>query len=229
MLEKMLQYQEIDKKAKNIKDLLQNSECKKKMQECKAFFGGVDEKVALLDNEACSIAIKVENLQKSFEENTGKIDEYSELIDTCEDNKELEYLMGKVSKLKSAINEIQTQITSLKKESVVIINKYKKLRETSDSLKAEYLSNKAEYEKLKESKKDEMKQIEDQLKEMEKDLDKKFLSDYKEVRAQYFPVLVKLNGNSCGYCGMELSQSALNSAGENLYIKCDECHRLLVK
>ena len=73
-------------------------------------------------------------------------------------------------------------------------------------------------------------EIAGKLKELSKSIDSNIMQVYQKRRNEnVFPVLVPLNGNSCGGCHMELPFANITKLNEEGVITCEHCRRIVYK
>lgn len=73
-------------------------------------------------------------------------------------------------------------------------------------------------------------EIEKKLKSLEKNIDGKLLEAYKKRRGEnIFPIVVALNGNSCGGCHVELPFANIVKLDSEGILICEHCRRIIYK
>jgi predicted nucleic acid-binding Zn-ribbon protein len=104
---------------------------------------------------------------------------------------------------------------------------YDQVKVKTKKANEQYKEYNEKYTALKASVQGEMKQIQTELAELRKSIDPEKMKKYDEKRNATFPVLVPLNGNRCGRCGMELSMKALADLEAGEVIECDNCRTIV--
>lgn len=229
MLQKLLEYQASDKKLRDIKSEVNSSECAKTLSKSKKFLTSVDSMVAKLDSLSLQVLTDYEAVKETYNENEGQISKYADMIGECEDEKELDYLSNKVNVLAVLVKELKAKLEKIEKKMNDVRAKYNELKQNTKQAQVEYNESRVKYEELKNERLAEISKIEEDMKKLEKDIDKEILTKYNTLKKDIFPVIVKLNGDSCSGCGMQLPQSSMGDLKVKNVIQCSECGRMIYK
>ena len=229
MINKLLAYQEIDGKKKEIEKMLAQSESRKKMAVAKRFLETVEEKLAKLEARASDLNALFESAVASQKKYALESQDFLHAIDDIEGEKEANYLVRKLDELSAKLKNLDEEIVKLEKEIKSVLAEYSKLRLDTNNAKQQYVSSKEEYAKLKDSVKDEVAEIEKQLAVAEKEVEPNIMAIYKKKRLEdkIYPVLYSLKGNVCGSCYMELPGVTIAELQSGKIVECDQCKRLL--
>lgn len=229
-VEKIIQYQIIDGELKKIENDLASSEEKKKASQAKKFLDGVSVKHKEIDDKAAQLLqnfTKQEELSAKIAET---ITEFSSVVESCEDEKEIEYYKKKVGEYVKKVKAIETEINKIKGEIADLMKLYKGLKANSDAAKAQYNEFAPKYNELKQSKQAEAEKIQKKLLLLAKEVDPAILEIYKSKRKdKMYPIFYKVEDSCCSYCRNQLSLLANSLLTKEGYIECDNCHRILYK
>ncbi len=186
----------------------------------------------------------IEKVKKEEKDALFKLKKEEELL------KEIEY------KIEQKKNELFSGKFTTSKELLGFQKELRRLEEEKDQKETEILILMEEYENLKENVKEsekkseiKVKRIEEKLKNVEKELkntekelknllkkregiktqiDKKYLNLYEEIRKEKSEAVVKIKGNTCTGCHLDLPGIVIDrvSTGEEIVI-CPNCGRIL--
>ncbi len=231
MLEKILEYQEIESELVSQETELVKSKDREKAAQIQQNLKNQHSRLIALEEHA-------KNVNKSYEKATEKYKEYLAKLDDLENEvkkadpeksafyeKALKDFVSISSTLEKEIADIYAEIQSISKEYENIIKKSKTDREIFDKYKASYNKFKAEKEPI-------VNKLREQIAAKEKEIDPKLFELYTQKRdGRLFPVFVELNATKCGGCRMEISASKLGQMKTNKYgiIECENCGRFIYK
>lgn len=231
VIDKILAYQEEDKKLFEIEKGLSGSEARKKGVEAQRFLRSVSDTLAGLEaksQELCrSYELALKTLDKLKEDNA----EFSDIADKASDEKELAYLKSKANELVKALSDLSFKVQRIKQEMNELAVNYGRLKKDTVAYQAVFKKAGEEYGALKEQAAPKRKEIEKNLEKLEKDIPVDLMQKYKEKRKdKHFPIVYRISDKHCSACGTELSMAQLyklNKADE--LIECENCRRLIFK
>lgn len=231
MDKKILKYQEVDSRLKKIENELASSEEKKKAVVAKRFLDTNVETVNKLDARAAELNMAFENAIASQKRLKEQEDDFAQALQTASDENEINYLIKKIDELLVKIKAVESELNKISNEMQNIIKEYSNNRATEKNAVAQYDKYGKLYKELKASKADEIKEIEAELAVLKKDIDPVVMEKYLQKRAdkKIFPIFYEVNGDTCGFCNMGQSLSALSKLKNGEIIECEQCRRLLYK
>lgn len=232
MIEKLLKYQEIDGKLREIEVAISGSNERKRAASAQAFLKSVNENVAKLDQRAEDLTVKFSALKRLYEQLKDAESEYENVVETCEDADELGYIRKKAGELGDEIASLADQIENLSRDIAAVLKEFSALRTKTQEAKKQYAEYVPKYNALKASREAEMNEIRKELASLEKNIGKEELEKYRAKRKEkVFPVVcpVQIIGKEahCARCGTELSMAAFGAAKRGELVECDNCQRLL--
>lgn len=123
---------------------------------------------------------------------------------------------------------LDKRLTKLAENINNVLGEFNKTIKKYNVAKAEYQKFKASYDKKVDEIQPKMDDLKKQLAILEKKVETKLMQAYLSKRKdKIFPVFVKLDGNTCGRCRMELSASAINKLKEEKILQCEHCRRII--
>lgn len=229
MIEKLLEYQNVDTDLREIELSISQSEERKKAAVAKKFLDAVNETVEKLDKQAEALAAKYNGAVKLYEKFSEELKEYEGLDDMDEDH--LSYVKKKAQALSDEINNLSDSIELISKEMESVLKEFSALRADTKKYQAQYKEYRPKYEELKASKEGDMKAIKTKLAKIEKDIPTEIMDKYKAKRKEkIFPVLneaKEISKQAYCRCGTQLPVTAYNNLKSGNLVECDSCHRLL--
>lgn len=228
MINKLLAYQEVDSKKREIEVTLAKSDCRRKMAEAKKYLESVEEKVAKLEQRASELSAVFENALALQQKLALESQEFAHAIDTMEDETGANFLIKKVEELSAKLKAIDEEVGKVENEIKAVLQDYAKIREITKKAKQQFVENKEEYDKLKDSVKGDVEKIDKELAELEGGIDGEILALYKKKRAEkMFPILHAVRDGYCGACNMEMPMNTVAELKNGKVVECDQCKRLL--
>lgn len=227
MLEKLLNYQEVDGKLRAIEQELSKSEERNKFALAKKFLEGAPEQLDKLDSRAGELLRLSEEMDSLYKALEAEIKEF-ESLDLGEDLDGLGYYKKNALKLGDKIKDLKYKINSIKEETAQVAEQFDKKKRQTILMQRQYNEFGVKYRELKESKKGEEAAVKKELEAAEKGISPDLIAKYKAKRQdKIYPVVYPLSDKRCGQCGMELSLKELSRFGAETLIECENCRRLL--
>lgn len=231
MLDKILEYQEIESELVSQETALAKSKDREKASQIQQNLKNQHSRLISLEEHAKSVNQAYTKATEKYKEYVAKLGELENELKNADPAKAVVY--EKAFKDFSAISnsiekelaEIYANIQQISKEYENIIKKSKTDRELFDKFKASYNKFKAEKEPLVES-------LREKLSAKKKEVDSKLFEVYQQKRdGKLFPVFVELNATKCGGCRMEISASKLGQMKTNKFgiVECENCGRFNFK
>ena len=214
MLDKILAYQEVDKKLRDIELELAKSEERKKAHAAQTFLKSVNEQISALDKRAEELVAKYASLNSTYAKLEEEIKEYDGL-EVGDDLDQVVYIKKKAQTLSSEIESLAAAIEAVAGEIKGVLKEFSRINNA-----------------LKDSKKDEIDGIRKELAAIEKQIPEDVMEKYKQKRKdRIFPVLNKATelGKSGIYCacGKDLPDAQQRQLKGGEIVECESCHRLL--
>lgn len=233
IIEKLLAYQEEDKKLFAIEKQLKNCEARKNGVKAQKFLQSVSETLAGIEAKSYELCNVYEQLSKELEKIKEDNAEFDSIADTAEDETEIAYLKSKALSLNKQLDELNKKILKSEQEMNEVAKQYSRLRKETLFYQEQLKSSKTDYETFKKPFEPEMREIDARLKVLAKEIPAELLTKYIDKRKdKRFPIVYGLKENElhCGACGTELSMKQLDKLKkEDALIECENCRCLLYK
>ncbi|MEG2561423.1 MAG: C4-type zinc ribbon domain-containing protein [Clostridia bacterium] len=231
-MEKILKYQEVDRKYIQLENSLRTCEEAKKMLSYKEERKKISDELLTNNQLAENYFSKIESVKTKYSEALKELEEMHTADMENMSEKELDFYIKKLEKSGAMVGELERECDKIARDLKQI--EYTSKVDMDNLKKCSMLYQK--YQELFNAKKEQMqveaKQIFDERNLLEKELDPKILDMYKKVREnKKNPVFVELDqGNSCKGCGMQVTTETLDkfNIGEQL-VQCPNCGRILYK
>ena len=228
----ILEYQDVDKQLKDIEDSLKKSEEAQKYYGASKFLKSVGELISNIDLKAKTM---IESYNATLEEisKLQKVaEEYSNSVDTCESEDELNYLKKKFQETVNAISQKETAVKNLHKSVDDVFKEFSKLREDTAKMQAQYNEYRPKFNDLKNSKIEEVNSLKSKLLEIAKNVDDTLMNKYTAKREdKKFPIVFGVDTSKkdcyCPACATGMSISAKNELVQGNVKECENCRRLL--
>lgn len=229
-MQKIFEYQELDRKLRSIEKELNNNEDRVKGKKLDFLKKDTASKLAQNNERAGEIEILLAKYKNDYEQLNAMVLEYKQAFSEMEDGDELGYLKRKISALYDQIATAQRECKALMTESQNIVDSSKELLAKLPKIEAQLKQCLDNFQVIVKEKQPQVKQIQSQLAVLEKEIDSDTIKIYKQIRSQnVFPVFTKIDGNRCGTCRMNLSANTLDQLEKNGKVKCEHCNRIIVK
>lgn len=227
MIDKLLEYQNIDANLKAIENQLKQSEEFKKYAQAVKFLKTVADSKAQIESKANSLISVMSKLEESLQKLNEEKNEFDSIND-IEDQQTLSFLKKKSQELSKKFMALENSIAQLSQEMSDLTLQYKKLMANTKAMLAQQDEYKKKYEELTKEKESEKLKIKKQLDKIEKDIPEEYMKKYKEKRKDpKFPIVYAVEGSHCSACGTELSQLELSRLKNAKISECENCRRLI--
>ena len=224
----ILKYQSLDREMFKIEKGLKDNQNKKMADTLRDNIKNAQERSVKLEENAGKLLNDIEKVKSQIKTQEQKMQEFL--------NKDIEKMTkGEVEKLASLKDKLNQNLVILEKNLTALAENMNAI--LADFNKTKKIFNSAKDAKRKEAYENDVKSIENQkseiagkLKELSKSIDSNIMQVYQKRRNEnVFPVLVPLNGNSCGGCHMELPFANITKLNEEGVITCEHCRRIVYK
>lgn len=230
MMDKMLAYQEVDGKLRQIQKELNDSESKKRGRQLSGYLRDAENSFRKMEQRSKEINILLAGLSQAFAEKLRLVGEYEKNVETSINLDEINYLRKKTDDLARSLQSTEMEVNDLLREIGSIASRYDSFRNRIPQAKKQYDECRAAYEKESGERMPEMQKLSAELKNLEKGIDADALRHYNNIKGQgIYPPFVPLVENRCGGCQMEIPSGILGNIEEKGYIRCDNCHRIVYK
>lgn len=227
MNNKLLEYQELDKKLKKIKKESAGENSIQSLEKLNKIIKDCQNKILELEETSKSLLSSLNKLLEVQKKGVAYVGKCEKMDIEKMKPEELKDFDAKTTQTAKQLAELDARITSHNEEVKKVVLDYKLTRkklleakEKRDSLKQESSSSTEQSNPYDDLKK--------QMVELEKEIEPAKLAKYKALKQDgIFPVIVPLVDKRCGGCRMELSTSALDKLKTNGMHECEQCRRLI--
>ncbi len=231
-IEKLVNYQEVDKELKVLEDEVKKSDESQKFLAAKKFLSTVNDTLASLETKAKVTVDSYSKAMVEIDKLKSVAEESSSSIDSCENENELNYLKKKFQSTIDGISNLENKINSLTKEMDDILKEFNKLRVATKQMQAQYTEYGPKFKALKDSKTQEMNALKEKLEVLKKDIDVDLMEKYTIRRNdKKFPIIygVDISKGSayCPACATGMSINAVNELADGTIKECESCRKLL--
>ena len=232
MLQKLLEYQEVDKELKAIEDSLKQSEEYRKFATATKFLRGANETKEQIEDRAKALLAAINELNALYESLKEDQEDFAD-SDQADEESTVSYLKKKSQELSRKFSALENEITKLSGEINDLLNQYKKFMSNFKSMMAQRDEYKEKYEALVRETEPKKKEIAARLSEIAKQIPKEYMERYLEKRKDNkFPIcyeiVIPAKGSvHCTACGTEFSSLELSKLKQNGYIECENCRKLI--
>lgn len=229
MQKELLQYQSLDMELRKIKRELANNPARLEGMQQKKTAQEAENALTKLDARSAEMQNAVKGIQQARQEIATLMQEYDKALKEVDDEKELNYLIKKMSTLEEQLKSAEQECQAILKEAETMETRYKQLvsvmADAVKKMKQCTIDFKEEGKKVEPKVNELMKQKH----ELEPKLDKQQLDEYNQMFEQnIFPVLVPLKDNQrCGGCQMDLSSGSIATLKDKGKVKCEHCRRIV--
>ena len=231
-IERLVNYQEVDKELKVLEDELRKSDEAQKFLTAKKFLSTVNDSLAALENKA-KVTVDAYNLaMQEIEKLRNVAEEASSTIDTCENENELNYFKKKFQATIDSINNLEAKINALSKEMDEILKEFNKLRVANKQMSEQYKEFGPKFKELKDSIDAKMKPLKEKLEKLKVDIDPALMEKYQTRRSdKKFPIIYGVDiskGDAyCPACATGMSLTQINELSTGEVKECETCRKLL--
>lgn len=229
-IDKMLEYQKLDSEKYKIEKQLKennNQKMSEQMQEKKQ--SAINHSV-MLEEKAESLFADIEKVKKQFKTQEDKMNEFLAKDLSKMSKEEVEKLTNLTNKLAQNLQILGKNLSTLATNVNAVLldfnntrNVFKQAKEGEDKYQLAYEQDLKDVSGKK-------NEIEKKLEVVAKECDPKLLEAYlKKRKENVFPVLVPLQGNSCGGCHVEMPYISISKIDDAGVLVCEHCRRINYK
>jgi len=192
------------------------------MKEGRTFVSNISNASSEMIDEYNEINRKYNNLKAKAEITQKQKVENSDLESLASIVESTNSLASEGAIMEQRMRELMDKSTKLLNDYNTAMNKLKTTKQKVDALK-EMIA------KMQESVLPQVKELEQKIEALSQTVDKEVYAKYTKMRDDnIFPVYVRLNGNMCGGCQMELPLSFVEKLKLKGSLPCEECHRIIL-
>ncbi|MCD8373202.1 MAG: hypothetical protein LUD27_07885 [Clostridia bacterium] len=229
-IEQLLKYQQEDEKLLKLERETANSDERKKFIQSKNFLTKAPEQLDRLEKKAADLISLLEKLTKTSDELEDSLKDCENLDEMVEEGANVSFSKKSAMSLQEKLRSVKSEISALSKSVREVDDEYKALKKKVIAMQRQYKESQEAYRSLKDSKKDELAELEGELKKIAEGISPEVLGKYKAKRNErIFPIICAVKGDRCSKCGMELSIAGKESLSSGSVVECENCHRFLYK
>lgn len=231
-MDALLKYQEIDRQIFNLEREVIASEISQQYALSKKKMATIKEDITKVDKNSAELMVKFQELETKIVKLSNELQEYVNITDEVNDEKQVDYCLGKISMLITEIDGAKKQLEKTNRLMDDTIKNCEQLMADYNQCSALYTEKKHAFEEYRNSFASQVIDLKKQLAELEKEMDDKILERYKNLRASKtkFPLVVELKGSVCQGCFVEAVGADVKMKETGLQIvECPSCGRLVYK
>lgn len=229
-VEKILEYQNLDRQIFNMEKQLKENENKKKANELYENMKNAQARSYKLEERAEQLLGELEKVKKHYQIQENKMKEFLAKSPESLSKDEVNKISQLKDKLSQNIQILEKNLASLAENMNAVLAEFNKAVKLINTSKEEYAKQKQAYDEAVKDNEKEKSAIEKNLQAIAVGIDSKLMEVYlKRRKENLFPVFVALKGNSCGGCHMELPFANLTKLNEEGILPCEHCRRIIYK
>ncbi len=230
MYQKLLEYQEEDRKLKTIEDAYKTNEDYKKYNVAVRFLKTVTETKNQIEDRAAYLLSELEALNKKYDRLAEDQTEFDE-IDDAQEESTVTFLKKKSQELSKAFADIEKEIEKLNGEMTELVAQYKKLSAETKAMKEQYEKSRESVEAIRKTGESEKAVITKKLEEIAKQIPPELMAKYNAARkTSKFPLVYVVDAGDvkhCAACGTEFSTLETATLKKDKFIECENCRKLI--
>lgn len=227
-LKNILAYQAEDKKLFDLESELANDPNKQKCVQLNQTAKASQLKSSQLEEQASIVLKEMDELNKTLEASQKKGEQLLALNVENLGKEQLDEHLSMKDKVAQNLTVLDKRLTKLAENINSILAEFNHTIKNYNVAKEEYQKYKTAYDKKAAELEPKIADLKAHLESVQKTVEPKLMQTYLAKRNdRIFPVLVKLEGNTCGRCRMELSASAINKLKEDGILVCEHCRRII--
>ena len=227
-LQAILKYQEIDKKLYALERELAGCEERKEYVKSKKFLETAADKLDALDAKAAQMKNEAMELTKKYLKTEDTLKDFASIDELVEGGADIAFYKKNALSISDQLKKLKADLNALTANINATHEEYQKLKKQVIAMQKQYKEAYEKYNAVKASKDGERKAIETELAAEVKGISPEAMERYKTKRKErIFPVLGKLNGTRCPFCGMEPPLADRSKLTGGAVIECDNCRRII--
>ena len=229
MLDKIIEYQNLDSEIVSLENKLYRSADRERASEIQKSLKNQHSRLVALENSAAKANQSYKKASEKYEEYSKKLVELEKQLETA-DEKQIGLYEKAYRDFSSISSTLERDVTNLYTEIMQISKEYEEIIKRSKTEREKFDKFKASYDRLKSELEPNIEKLKGELAKQGKGVDEELLKVYKQKREnRIFPVFVELNNSKCGGCRMEVSASKIGQMKNNKFgiIECENCGRFI--
>lgn len=229
-LQKILEYQDIDKKVYACEMELKQSKAAQDYAKAMSVYKSRIEDMMKSIRDADEIAVLVDRYKQTYKSIFEEMNGLNEVYESFEELKEIDRYEKKIAQFQKELLNIERELTRLSKKMDECIEVSKKSLDDLKKLEDIIKVRKIEMQKIKTSIEEKAKTYLVELKKLQAEIPANIVTKYTEIRKnKKMPVLVPCSDNfkSCQGCGMDISQDLTIKLQNKQIVECPNCGRLI--
>ena len=230
MYKKLLEYQEEDKKLKDIEDSLKSNDDYKKYNVSFRFLKTVGDTRNQIEDKAKYLLSVLDDLELKYTRLQEEKAEFDDVED-AQDETTVAFLKKKSQELTKAFADIEKEIDKLNQEMTELVNQYKKLSAETKAMKEQYEKSKGAVAEMQKSVEKNKTEIAAKLTKIAKEIPPELMAKYQAARkTNKFPLVYVIEGadvRHCVACGTEFSALSIATLKKGKFIECENCRKLI--
>jgi uncharacterized protein len=228
MIDKFLNYQNLDGELLNFEKQVEGNENKKQANLMIKFVKDATEHTKQLNEEAEKIIKEIEKLKEVEAKGVSLVEKLAKQEITGLTEPELKDLELKITNASKNLRELEKRLLTESEKVKNILNDFETTKKKVFVARSKHKENKEKYDEFVSEVDPKIEALKKQLKGLEKDLDAELFSKYKDLRKDgVFPIFVELKEKSCGGCRTNLPSTTLERIKDSGYIRCENCRRII--
>ncbi len=225
----LLEYQRTDGELRKIEQEIASSEEWKKYSQAKKFMSAAPAKLEAQDRRAAELLALRDSLEGRVEETSKAIEEYEDVEELLEGGADVGFYKKNAQALLDKLRALKGELGKLVSDVNAAVEEYKRFKEQTILMQRQYKEYSEKFKKVKDSRAQEVKVLNDKLKSLEGSISPRILEVYQIKRKEkIFPVVVPLNGEFC-ICGRDFPLAQQGTLAGGNMVECENCHRLVYK
>ena len=229
-LSTMLEYQKLDNALIGLENELRQSQAAKEYTANKTALTNAQEQVLKQNREAGEMTSQMESLISEYETIEKELKEAESAVPDVDSAVGADFFIRNVQKLISRLKVLASEISKMSAKIVELNQSYAATMAAGKEAKKKLGQCRDAYEAEKAKFMPQATELQQKIVEAEKNCSEEFLTVYKRLRKlKKLPVIVPLNGFSCGGCFMEVAGDLLVKLDAHPFVECPSCGRILYK
>lgn len=228
MSNKLLEYQELDKKLKKIKREENSTSAEKVVENLNKVIKDSQTKILELEETSKKLLETLNKLMEVQKKGVSYVEKCNNVDIDAMSEAELKDFDLKTSQTAKQLAELDSRIASHNAEVKKVVLDFKMYRKKILDAKEKRENLKIETTEKTEQSAPQIDDLKKQMSKLEKEIEPAKLAKYKALKQDgIFPVIVPLVDKRCGGCRMELSTAALDKLKSSGVHECEQCRRLI--
>lgn len=229
-LSAMLNYQKLDMQLMKLENELMQSDIAREYASNKKALAVAQEQVVKQNRDAGEMIKQMEGLLAEYDALEKELKEAEEAVPDVRDVNGADFFLRNVQKLIAQLKNLSAEISKMSSKIVELNQAHATTMATGKEVSRKWSACKAAYEAEKAKFRPAAMELQEKIAAAEKDCSEQFLEVYKRLRKQKkIPVVVPLEGRSCGGCFMELAGDTVVKLDNQPFVECPDCGRILYR